>query len=97
MTMLTICRKYCPQGYELKLTKEKANEFIAELTDGNTSARCYIQKATAPGKATEYAKKIIASGMCSLMINRGDYEEAKKWSDIMINSKLIDWNKLRGA
>ena len=90
-TMLSIAKKWVPEGCELVLVKEKASQYSVKVVFNGVEGITWIPKQTAPGYATRVAKNSIASAMMSIFLQTGEIEKAKEWHDKILNPK--EWKE----
>lgn len=86
-TMLSIAKKWVPDGCELVLLKEKATQYHVKVVFNGVEGVSWIPKQTAPTYSTKVAKQSIATAMMSIFLQTGEFEKAKEWHDKLLNPK----------
>ena len=90
-TMLSIAKKWVPDGCELVLVKEKASQYHVKVVLDGVEGVTWIPKQTAPGYSTKVAKQSIATAMMSIFLQTGEVEKAKEWQGKLLNPK--EWKE----
>lgn len=90
-TMLSIAKKWVPEGCELVLVKEKPSQYHVKVVLDGVEGVTWIPKQTAPGYSTRVAKSSIASAMMSIFLQTGEIEKAKEWHSKLLNPK--EWKE----
>lgn len=79
--MLEILKKRLPEGLEILAVKERSSKYDLVFGFEGEQAKAQLQKACAPGYAEANVDFTICLVMAGIYIQRGDYKNAKLWSD----------------
>ena len=88
--MIDILAEMLPNGLEIEKYKEQGSKYILTMvynSNYDTKTSVELPKTVIPGTEQEQCNYLICTAMSAIMINQKNFEEARKWLDMIVSGE----------